>query len=494
MKSYISKTNMLRAIQCQLAFYYDMIEEPISNMGNTNFLFDQGNEVERYAKMLFPDGIECSTGDGNIEKNISKTDKALLNTNETFINPAFMVEISGIKFYAQTDLIDESERGWELIEVKSSTKVKWQYIYDIAFQFKILHYKFPGIKIYPFIMHLNKEYRRDQMLDIEKLFVRFDASSEVMKNQSLLDRNLYWMKKILRTQKKPVVQPGIQCFHPHKCKYTEKCLSGQNIHSLFFKALKRNRKSYPILNFGVEELNSLSRQFRFKKYDWTGIDNSIHRNEKIDKKSLINFLEAIKTPTKYYTDFGLTSFATPLYTDTVPYERFIYQFIIKKQINNGESVKCFISDPKRDARKWILIKFIEETNEPGDIITYNAHVLKSVFTAFKSIFPDLSKDLDNRINRFKDLMLPFIEDFIYEPKLNYKYTLKNIGEVLFDNLHNLSQIKTLTEAGWIFQHLDKKKPIGIIEGKNSINDFFQYRLDVICELHNYLKRKAGVFM
>lgn len=74
MKEYISKSTMMRAIQCQLAFYYDLIEVAVPHSKEPNYLFQQGNEVEKHAKRMYSTGIDCSAADGNIYKALSKTE------------------------------------------------------------------------------------------------------------------------------------------------------------------------------------------------------------------------------------------------------------------------------------------------------------------------------------------------------------------------------------------------------------------------------------
>ena len=140
------------------------VGELAKNYFDGNF-FDVEKEVQkkylREDKKYFPEQIEISQ-----EKLLEK---------KTLFEPSFIFE----NLYVRCDILKYEDGNYNLIEVKSSTKVKEENICDVAFQYFVLLKK--NIKIGKcFLMYVNNNYFFENKFDIKEFFILEDVTEKVL--------------------------------------------------------------------------------------------------------------------------------------------------------------------------------------------------------------------------------------------------------------------------------------------------------------------------
>jgi len=77
---------------------------------------------------------------------------------------------------------------------------------------------------------------------------------------------------------------------------------------------------------------------------------------------------------------------------------------------------------------------IEDCGSNGDIIVYNISFERGRLNELISIYPKYKEQLNNIINRMKDLMIPFQKKWIYTPEMKGSYSIKYVLPALVSNL------------------------------------------------------------
>src|SRR3989344_569836 len=173
----LSKSNYVTGLECPghlWMIYHDKENIPEQSAGVLK-RFEQGNIVGELVKQLFPEGIDIKTE--NYILNLQKT-KELLPKRKILFEAALQVD----NLYGRADiLVPAGKDEWDIIEVKSSTKVdKNKHYPDLAFQRYV--YEKAGLKIRKcFLMHLNNQYVRNGEIDLQKLFVQEDITGSIEK-------------------------------------------------------------------------------------------------------------------------------------------------------------------------------------------------------------------------------------------------------------------------------------------------------------------------
>ena len=138
-------------------------------------LIKEGYEVESYAKLLFPNGLDLPE-----YGTPSQTQQALSDTHNVYFQPSFS---TAKNIFARVDILELlADDTWHIYEVKSSTSIKkdrkHRQIEDACFQKYVLtecDYTVSKVSI----IHLNKEYVKDGVIAPNELLEVIDVTSEV---------------------------------------------------------------------------------------------------------------------------------------------------------------------------------------------------------------------------------------------------------------------------------------------------------------------------
>ena len=143
----LSKSDFKTACNCTTKLYYKKKGFKRSNEGNDylQFLADGGHQVGKLATMQFPDGIDINTGNDHKE---AKKQTALYLKKEYIT--LFEPYIESDQKLIRIDILNKKGNHYQLIEVKSKSynskedpkaqkKGLKEYIYDLAYQYLVLH-------------------------------------------------------------------------------------------------------------------------------------------------------------------------------------------------------------------------------------------------------------------------------------------------------------------------------------------------------------------
>src|SRR5688500_17232037 len=112
----ISKTTYLQGLQCSKLLWtrYNAKEELPAPDEAMQALFDQGAEVGRFAKLLFPTGIEIEHHSAHEFSVILQKSKEAVSARRPLFEAAFSIEGG----YARADILNPvGVDEWEIIEV-----------------------------------------------------------------------------------------------------------------------------------------------------------------------------------------------------------------------------------------------------------------------------------------------------------------------------------------------------------------------------------------
>ena len=161
----LSKSKYMNGLQC-LKYLWITFHEAgrVAEPGAaTQYLFDQGHRVGELAKKLYPEGIDVPPADfmGSIRQT-----RQLMEQGRTVFEAAIMT--GGL--YSRVDILKPAEDGcWDIIEVKSSTRVKDVDVEDVTFQKYCLGQA--GLEIRNcYLVHINNQYVKNGEIEPEKLF------------------------------------------------------------------------------------------------------------------------------------------------------------------------------------------------------------------------------------------------------------------------------------------------------------------------------------
>ena len=197
----VSKTNFLIYRECAHNGWVKM-HRPEIYRAKPLSAFDQniietGNEVDAFARNLFPGGIVGERDD------FERTQKLIAARSPVIYQAALATD----RFVIACDILvwNTASNAYDLYEVKASTsgddkKAKDElYTYDIGFQAAVLREAgVPLGRLY--LVRLNSEYVRGELLDLAELFTKEDFSDRVASLAGALPNEMATAYQVLQRE------------------------------------------------------------------------------------------------------------------------------------------------------------------------------------------------------------------------------------------------------------------------------------------------------
>lgn len=320
MKNFISKSNYLKGLECP-SYLWLIFNEPEKKAKPSNkaeYKFKVGHIVGELAKKVFPKGIDVA--DEDFKENLKKSEE-LIKERKILFEAAFLVD----NVYSRADiLVPVGKDEWDIIEVKSGTKIKDINLHDVSFQ-KYVCEKY-GLKIRKcFLMHINNEYVRMGKIEPEELFVQTDITEEITGLINGVEDKVEGMFKIVKMKERP----QITCDDLVNVVYSNQLidefyenLPEENVFDLYRIQKKKAIKLY---ESGVKCIKDIPKGTKLtekqKIQQVCALENRKHTHE----KKLKDFLDSLKYPI-YYLDFETIGPAIPKFDGTRPYENIPFQY------------------------------------------------------------------------------------------------------------------------------------------------------------------------
>jgi Domain of unknown function(DUF2779) len=434
----LSKSSYIKGLQCEKHLYlykyhYDEMDE-LSEMQKS--IFKRGIDVGVLAQQLFPGGIDASAGvKFNYDKCVKITKEEIGNGSKIIYEAGFLFD----EVLAIADIIIKDKNGWNIYEVKSSTSVSETYINDAALQYYVL--KGWGLKIKSFnIIYINNQYVRKGDLNLKELFTIEPVLSTLTTRQKDVVGNVKKLKAVLVRKTIPQIEIGEHCHNPYTCSYFNYCRKHIPQNSVFDFSGMHLSKKYELYDEGVIDLDDVPGNYPLNSNNKLQLESYKSGKTIVDFEGIKNFLSDLKYPF-YFLDFESFQSAVPLYDSTKPYQQVPFQFSVHIQKSEDSDIehKDFLAEAGEDPRPKFIKKLLETTKGKGDIIVYNKSFEKGRMEELARDFPEYAEELQKRIERLKDLMIPFQKKYYYAPEMKGSYSIKVVlpalvPEMSYENL------------------------------------------------------------
>jgi len=418
----LSKTKFLEGLQCPRLLWYeynrkkDIPEiDPV-----TQFVFDQGKEVGRLAQKMFPKGILLDRDpfpQGHCDQSVEalKLDKPLFEAGFVFG-----------KAYAIADILAPSGTdAWDLLEVKSSTKLKDEHLYDVAFQKYILDGS--GISLRRcFLVHIDPDFVKDGEIDSQDFFEKEDVTVQAEELRPTIERGIEEMLGIIRQKDAPKVPIGPHCSAPYECPLKGVCwdfLPKDHVFMLYRGA----KLAFELYKEGILSLKNLSDHPDLNPKQL--IQVNAHRSgiPYADKEAIRQFLKGLGYPL-YFLDFETIAPAIPVYDGTGPYQNIPFQYSLHIVEKEGAEPRhyVYLAPGDRDPRPEILRQLKDLLGKQGSVIAYNAVFEKNILKVASEAYGEYEGWYPGIEERIVDLLVPFRNFAYYHPKQEGSASLKSV--------------------------------------------------------------------
>lgn len=422
----LSKTKIMQGYQCLKNIYLSVHnkEIKIEITPDQQALFDQGNLVGEYARQRFPGGVLVDNKPWDFFGSLKRTRDLLRDETEIIFEAAF--EYQGC--YARADVIRYSKetKRWTIYEVKSSTKVKDEYIDDVGLQTWIM--KNSGLEIEKVnILHVNSECIYP---NLSQFFKEVDITDILNEKYDSISVQLKTVFTALKQDEIPAIDIGPQCFAPYECAYKDHCFKEKNIPEVsVFNLPKIGEAKWSLYEKNIIELTD------DRLTDLSDLQNrmvQVFKSNKrfVDHDLIKKELSSWEYPL-IYLDFETIAPVIPRYVGTRPYQQVPFQFSvhIQKEKNGPTEHFEFLQTDKLDPRPALIEKLLAACGQHGTIVAYYAQFEIARIKELADFSKSHADQLLALIQRFKD-PLPLIRDSIYDNGFQGSFSLKAVAPSL----------------------------------------------------------------
>ena len=415
----------------------------------TQAMFDAGHKFEAYAEAIFENGVTIGFNDFNEYNSLTERTQQALRDGATTI---FQSRFVWVEYNCLPDIIDVvGENEVDLYEIKSSTKVKDEHLYDLAFQRAVIEAN--GLKIRKiFVIYVNNEYVRHGEIIPTELTKMDDVTLAVHNLASFTESNMPLALDAMKSDTMPDPNP-------------------------IFLSKLGNKKEWQAIYDSITGA---------EKPDYSNAQPSYQKHE-IDV-----FLNELEYPL-YFLDYETMSAVVPYFDGHRPYQQVPSQYSLHILDSPDAELrqKEYLHRENTDPSLPIAQHLVDDIGTSGSIITWNAGFEKSCNVTLGKLNPEFADAMEAINERIVDLMIPFkpkngwYSDPRFEGSASIKYVLPVVVPALSYkelDIQNGGSAQTL----WMQAVLD-----GTREDKEKIlDDLIKYcGLDTLAmvEIYNVLR-------
>ena len=434
----LSKSKIISGLRCTKKLWFD-VHEPIKF--ETKATIERG---KRFGKVVIKN---YTKGNGKFldltdvwANRVNRTKQAI---NSDDINVIFEGAFEYLNTEVRTDVLIRKKKGWELLEAKSSTKLKPEHIPDISIQsfivrkcMKQLGHDLISIKL----IHVNGGFILKKKGDYKDLINDENDITEEINAEEIPNYIKDLMPLTNKNAPNPSIEMGDQCNKPYVCDYQDRCNSFLPKAGVTpFTVLPYIGKDKKLIEFmkseGTIDLQKVPSKFFKDRKDYAPsyhkIIQEVHKkNEPWFSPNLKQIFNKFTYPL-YFMDFETVGQVVPTIIGTTPYYPLPFQWSVHKWESKDKEIdegKYFLKFNDQDIERQFIESLLKALGEKGTIFSHNAtgteiKILERLKE--KDSCKDLSGKIDNLINRVEDSAIIAKHNF-YSPLMNGDWGIKSI--------------------------------------------------------------------
>jgi hypothetical protein len=374
-------------------------------------VMNQGYEVEGFAKEYL--------------------EKYIINADEGE-SIQFQKSFSDKQYLAITDalIFKPKSNSYDLYEIKSSTRSKKEFIFDAAFQYLVVdkHIKIDHV----FILHLNKDYSRYSIFNLENLFIVDDISEKVQDCIVDIDIKRGEAFDVANTDSPERIQ---HCYKPKDCPCPDLCHPDLPEYSFYYIPRITEKKKIQLLEQGILDIKDIPSTFPLNDKQRKIVEVAKANKAHIDREAIRREFEHFQYPL-YFLDYETFLSAIPLFDGYHPQQQMVFQYSLHKiDFMQGEVAHSeHLSITKDDPSNSLVKQLSEDIGETGTVFVWNKTFEVGRNKELAVIHPDYADTLNNLNDRIYDLGDFVNNGFYIHPDFFGSWSIKKVLPVMVPEL------------------------------------------------------------
>ena len=421
----LSKSRIQSGRQCHKRLWLELHEPDQSNWSPAaQARLDEGTRFGELARELLGGGVLIAADHLHAKEALAETADHLSRPRSD-IGMLFEPGFSHDDVRVRVDAFRRDEDGDTLIEVKSTTSVKDEHLWDCAIQtwvargsgrpvVRVLHAHVDSTFVY------RKEGHYDGLMKVE------DITDQV---ETFVPRipGIVQSLKTVAAAPMPAITTGDHCGDPYPCPFVDHC-----------RAQEPPGPEFP-LSILPRAGKALLEQWRARGWldvrdvPLVELRNDNHRRVAAATANgvpdiapeLFGALAEIPYP-RHYLDFETISFVVPRWIGTRPFQQVPFQFSCHVEKAPGEFTHhAFLDLSGQSPLSSFVEELLKSAGTTGAVVVWNRAFEATRIRELAEMFPPNAKALNNIIDRMVDL-LPIYREHYYHPAMMGSWSIKAV--------------------------------------------------------------------
>jgi len=435
-RAYLSKSKLMSARQCLKRLYLEVHRpELIVHSSQTEAAFRTGIAVGKIAQRIYATEnsvvIPYAGGMGHALK------KAARIIGESPQHVIFEATLQHGGVLVRVDALVPDGDAWRIVEVKASTSVKDEHVFDCAAQrwvFEGLGHKLSGISL----AHVDNTFTYQGNGEFDGLLLESDQTETTGR---LMPAVPAWIDRARQAAAgpQPEVQVGAHCFKPYECPFSGHCWPSGSDHPVQGLGGSKARLGEWVAT-GYADIRDVPSDRLSEKQQ--RIQNVTSSGSAELLPGAHAFVESLLYP-RYYLDFETIMSAVPIWPGTRPYEILPIQWSCHYEFAPGAVEHAEFLDLTGDPpMRRLAESLLRALGTAGPVLMYTGYE-RNVINRLAARFPDLELPLQAIVARLVDLHPP-TQQFYYHPAMAGSWSLKAVlptvsGDMKYSELEGIQE-------------------------------------------------------
>jgi len=392
---------------------------------------EQGNEVERYARQLFPEAKLIESSGITAKRDTER----LVSEGETTIFQATVITDDGLLAMADVIVYDTDSKSWTLLEVKSTNSVKQEHIYDVAFQ--QVAFEEAGYKIgQTGVIHLNKEYLRQPTIIASDFLIQTDVTTRVDEVLETIRGQAHdSLRSITDTPEPKTCSCRLQS-KSHHCPTFYLLNPDIPEYSVFNITRMSGKKLAALVDEEIFKVHEVPEDIKLSLPQQNQVDAAKSGNSIIDNKAIADILDELVFPL-YFLDYETVSTAVPFYSGCTPYQQIPFQYslhVLRAPDGELEHYEYLSEDAKTLPAQSLLESLKKLIGAEGSVIVWHKSFEIGRNREMATTYPEYGDFMSGVNDRVFDLKEVFSKQHFVHPKFKGSNSIKAVLPVLVPEL------------------------------------------------------------
>jgi hypothetical protein len=423
----LSKSRFVAGLQCHKQLWWRVHEPDAPELAPGPALrhrLEQGLEVGRLARRYVPGGELIDFPFYQLGAKVTATHDALGRE----ATPIYEATLLAGEAYAQIDILERRGpgRGFGMIEVKATNRVKDEHVPDVALQVHVARQA--GLHVERAeVMHLNPNCRFPAL---EDLFVREDVTALVETRLLDVPDELAGQLRMLEGAL-PEVPIGDHCSRPYVCPFFARCwrLPAHHVSTLY-RIARRQVLTYEAQGF--QTLHDLPSDLELGAIHARQV-KAVTTGQLVVEPTLDRAFAEFRAPLAFL-DFETVSLAVPIWEGCHPWEMVPAQFSCHVEAGGGRfEHHAWIAAGPGDPRPALTEELIRACARARAVVAYYASFERDCLRHLARAVPDRARELRAIERKLVDL-LPVVRNYLYHPDFGGSFSIKRVLPALVPGL------------------------------------------------------------